>query len=329
MGIHYKQIDLEERCRIRAMKEQGLSNSDIARTLCRDRRTIQRELSRNSNACGSYKPDTAHRRSWARRLRGSSVERCNQLHEIVTSSLAMGWTPQQISGRLQLDHGGPVISHESIYRFIYSPAGRRQKLSRYLPHHHARRGYRKRRRGRRIPIPDRIAIDERPESANDRNELGHWEGDLVHFSRKSDILLTLQERKSRYWLMQPLNKRDSQTVSDAIITALHHFPKQLLRTITHDNGGEFARHKAVEKKLNMPAYFCEPHSPWQRGAIENGNGRLRIDMPRKTRLENYTNKDIQDLAMLYNNTPRKCLGYKTPAEVMLSEIQNQGAALEM
>lgn len=326
MGRHYRQIDLEERCQLRGMIEQGFSITKIAHHLGRDRRTIQRELSRNSTAKGEYKPDTASRFSWARRLRGSRCQRCSQLHETVTSSLAMGWTPQQISGWLQHKHRDAVISHETIYRYIYSPHGRQLKLSRYLPHHHAKRGYRRRKGERRIPIPDRVPIDHRPQEANDRSQLGHWEGDLVHFTNKNDILLTLQERKSRYWIMQRVPRRDSETVSNAIIDALHPFPSQLLKSITHDNGGEFAKHKAVEEKLGLPAYFCEPHSPWQRGAIENGNGRVRIDLPRRTKLENYTDRDIQDLALLYNNTPRKCLGYRTPAEAIINEI---GAALEM
>lgn len=329
MGRHYNQLDLTERCRLLAMQEQGMTISGIARHLGRDRRTIQRELARNSNANGHYRPCTADRQSWVRRLRGSRIVRCSRLHETVTSSLAMGWTPQQISGRLQLEQRGAVISHESIYRFIYSPAGRKLRLSRYLPHHHSKRRYRRRKAHRNIPIPDRVAIDHRPESANGRKEPGHWEGDLVHFMRKSDILLTLQERKSRYWIMAPIPRRDSQTVSNAIINALEPFPKLMRKTITHDNGGEFARHKDVERKLGLPAFFCEPHSPWQRGSIENGNGRLRIDMRRKASLANYSKRDIQDLATLYNNTPRKCLGYKTPAEVMFNEIRKSGAALEM
>ena len=269
MGKHYNQIDLEERCRLRGLMEQGFSMTKIAHYLGGDRRTIQRELGRNASAKGEYKLNTADRRAWARRLRGSRCERCSQLHETVTSSLAQGWTPQQISGRLRLERGEPVISHESIYRYIYSPHGRRLKLSRYLPHHHAKRSYRRRKGERKISIPDRVPIDRRPQEANDRSQLGHWEGDLVHFTNKSDILLTLQERKSRYWVVHRVPRRDSETVSKAIIDALQPFPKHLLKTITHDNGGEFARHKAVEEKLGLPAYFCEPHSPWQRGAVKN------------------------------------------------------------
>jgi len=326
MGTHYGQLDLEERCRITGLMEQGHSISAIARRPGRDRRTIQRELARNMTRTGGYKPDTADRRAWARGLRGSRLMGCSRLNETVTSALAMGWTPEQISGRLQLQQGAPVISPETIYRYIYSPHGRRLKLVRYLPHHHAKRGYRKRKGTRSPPIPDRVAIDQRPQEANDRNALGHREGDLVHFTGKRAILLTLQERKSRYWIMEKVPGRDSETVSTAIISALRPFPEPLLKTITHDNGGEFARHRSVRDAIGIKAFFCEPHSPWQRGAIENGNGRLRIDMPGKTKLDRYSAKDIEDLAMLYNNTPRKCLGFQTPTEVILNL---KGAALEM
>lgn len=176
MGKYYRQIDLEERCQLRGMMEQGFSITKIARHLGRDRRTIQRELARNRTAKGEYKPDTASRFSWARRLRGSRCQRCSQLHEIVTSSLAMGWTPQQISGWLHHDNDVPTVSHESIYRYIYMPQGRQLKLSRYLPHHHAKRGYRRRKGERKIPIPDRVPIDQRPQEANDRRQviLSKW-----------------------------------------------------------------------------------------------------------------------------------------------------------
>ncbi len=131
METHYTQIDLEERCRIKAMKEQRLSHTHIARSPGRDRRTIQRELPRNSNANanGRYKPDSADRRAWVWRLRGSRIARCSRLHESMTSALAMGWTPGQINGRPQRQQGEAVISHASIYRFIYSPAGRKLKGS--------------------------------------------------------------------------------------------------------------------------------------------------------------------------------------------------------
>lgn len=127
--------------------------------------------------------------------------------------------------------------------------------------------------------------------------------------------------------MAPIPRRDSQTLSNAIINALEPFPKLMRETITHDNGGKFARRKDVERKLGLPAFFSEPHSPWQRGSIENGNGRLRIDMRRKAKFANYSKRDVQDLAMLYNNTPRKCLGYKTPTEFMFNKINRSGAAL--
>ncbi len=181
------------------MKEQGISHTQIAGCLRRDQRTVQRKLFWNANSIGAYKPAYAQRQSWARRLRCSKIKRCSHLHETGTSCLAMGWTPEQISGRLQLEQSASVVSHEPIYRSIYSQAGRHQKLSRYLPHHHAKRGYRRRKEECKKPIRDRVPIDQRPQEANERNQIGHWEADLVHFSLKSDILLTLQERRSHYW----------------------------------------------------------------------------------------------------------------------------------
>ena len=314
MGQHYKHISVEERCQIVGMKQQVYTNSMIARQLGRDRRTIQRQLARNSTPTGGYKPDTADRVAWARKLRGSKISRCPSLQNEVMSSLAIGWTPEQIAGRLRLTEFKNKISHESIYRYIYSPDGKRQKLSKYLPYHHAKRGYRSRKATRQSPIPDRVPIHLRPDKANDRSEIGHWEGDLVHFSKQKDMLLTLTERKSRYWLMRRISKRDSQTVSTALISILKPLAKPLRKSITHDNGGEFARHKNVTKKTGMTAYFCDPHAPWQRGAVENANGRLRIDLPRNTKLSNYSDRDLEHLAMIYNNIPRKCLGFNWRCE---------------
>lgn len=325
MGQYYKQITLEERCRIRGMQEMGLSKSEIARRLGRNRRTIQRELARNSLKSG-YKPDRADTMAWVRRLRGPKCVRHSQLGNYVVSRLAMGWTPEQITGRLRLEGSDHRLSHESIYRFIYSREGRRERLSRYLPRRRAKRGPRRRKGGKAPNIPDRTPLAMRPKEAENREQAGHWEGDLIHFAAKRDILLTLQERKSRFWIMKRIPRRDAETTAQAISQALAPFPEPLRRTITHDNGGEFARHLQVTRQTGMPAFFCDPHSPWQRGAIENGNGRVRRDLPRKTNLSHYNDEDFEDMAFIYNTTPRKCLGYQSPIEAILNL---KGAALEL
>jgi len=148
----------------------------------------------------------------------------------------------------------------------------------------------------------------------------------MHFRRRRDILLTLQERRSRLTLARRLLSKDADITASAIASELGGLPVRARRTITHDNGGEFARHEVVTDAIGIDAYFCDPHSPWQRGSIENANGRLRRDLPRRTSLGGYTDADIDDVVWNLNSTPRKCLGYRTPIEAFAA---NLGVALEV
>jgi len=306
------------------MMEMGLPKAEIARRLGRDRSTIHREIARNRCADG-YRPDSAARRAWARKLRGSRIGRSTRLRAHVEDRLAMGWSPEQIAGRMELEGGEHRTSPESIYRHVYSPAGRRAGLPRQLAQRKARRG-RRRRTGRREPaIPNRTPIHQRPTKAHLRAQFGHWEGDLMHFRRQRDILLTLEERRSRLTLARRLLSKDADLTAEAIVAELGALPARARRTITHDNGGEFALHTAVTAAIGLCAFFCDPHSPWQRGSIENSNGRLRRELPRRTRLADCTDADIDDVVWNLNSTPRKCLGYKTPLEAF---ALNLGVALE-
>jgi transposase, IS30 family len=207
----------------------------------------------------------------------------------------MGWSPEQIAGRMELEGSEHVISTESIYRHAYSPGGRRAGLPRLLAQRKPRRGRRRRNGAREPAIPNRTPIHQRPTKAHLRSQFGHWEGDLMHFRRQRDILLTLQERRSRLTLARRLLSKDADGTADAIAAELSRLPTGARRTITHDNGGEFARHEAVTNQIGLRAYFCDPHSPWQRGSIENANGRLRRDLPRKTSLGGYSDADIDDV----------------------------------
>ena len=148
----------------------------------------------------------------------------------------------------------------------------------------------------------------------------------MHFRRQRDVLLTLQERRSRLTLARRLLSKDAELTASAIAAELADLPAKARRTITHDNGGEFARHETVTKAIGIRAFFCDPHSPWQRGGIENANGLLRRDLPRKTSLGDYTDDDIDDVIWNLNATPRKCLGYRTPIEAFAKTL---GVALEM
>jgi IS30 family transposase len=325
MGENYSHLTLEERCRLRGMIEIGLPKAEMARRLGRHRSTIYRELDRNSNAPG-YRPDGAERLAWARKLRGSRIMRSTRLREHVEDRLAMGWSPEQIAGRMELEGLEHSVCAESIYRHVYSRAGRHAGLPRQLAQRKATRG-RRRRTGRREPsIPNRTPIHQRPTKAHLRSEFGHWEGDLMHFRRQRDILLTLQERRSRLTLARRLLSKDAGPTADAIVAELGGLAPEARRTITHDNGGEFARHEDVTAEIDLRAFFCDPHSPWQRGGIENANGRLRRELPRKTSLGDYTDDDIDDVIWNLNSTPRKCLRYRTPIEAF---AENLGVALEM
>ena len=172
------------------------------------------------------------------------------------------------------------------------------------------------------PIPNRISIHDRPESVKDRTEPGHWEADLMLFGGQRPALLTMTERKSRFLMLERLPDRTADTTARAMKTLLSCLPETTRKTITLDNGGEFYRHD----KLPVPAYFCDPHSPWQRGSIENANGVLRRSLPRKTNINQWSENDLIDIMWTYNTTPRKCLGYLTPLEAF---AKDHGVALEI
>ena len=320
MGTHYDQLDIDERCELYRLHEAGTAVREIGRLMGRSTSTISRELRRNALPRGEYKPGSADRIALSRCRRLSRIERLSLLRSYVGDSLAMGWSPEQIAGRLRLEGSEHTASVETIYRFIYRPAVRREKLYRFLPRAKASRGRRSFKR-RREPIEGRRSIHQRPQTVALRHEFGHWEGDLMQFRTQRGNLLTLCERKTRFTLTAPLKTKTAAETSKEIIKALGALPQGARKTLTFDNGGEFAQHQRLEAALGVAAYFCDPHSPWQRGTIENTNGILRRDIPRKTDITNYTARDISDITWAVNSTPRKCLDYKTPAEAFLENLR--------
>lgn len=319
MGQHYEQLLEWERNEIFRLRSAGVSQAEIGRRLDRHGSTIGRELRRNRVARGGYQPVTAERlaqqRRHARRL--SKIERLSQLDCHIRDHLAMGQSPEQIAGRLKLVEATLSISHESIYRFIHTPAGRRERLHNYLAQRKSRRGRRARLGQTKPLIPDRISIHDRPQAIKRKLAFGHWEGDLMSFSRHNAVVLT--EQKSRFILVARQDNKTSLTTAGSIKKLFAGLPRRARASITFDNGGEFARHKS----LDVDTYFCDPHSPWQKGAVENAIGRLRRDLPNATKRTDYSDTDFQQVIAIYNDTPRKCLDYRTPAEAMLHEIKNR------
>ena len=320
MGTHYDQLDIDERYELYRLHDAGTTVREIGRLMGRSSSTISRELRRNALPRGEYKPGSADRIALSRCRRLSRIERLNPLRSYVGDSLAMGWSPEQIAGRLRLEGSEHTAGVETIYRFIYRPAVRREKLHRFLPRAKATRGRRYFKR-RRAPILGRRSIHQRPKTVALRHEFGHWESDLMQFRIQRGNLLTLCERKTRFTLTAPLKTKLAAETGTEIIKVLGALPQGARKTVTFDNGGEFAQHQRLEAALGVVVYFCDPHSPWQRGTIENTNGILRRDMPRKTDITNYTVQDISDITWAINSTPRKCLGYKTPAEAFLENLR--------
>jgi IS30 family transposase len=320
MGRSYEQLSLEDRCEIARLQAEGRSIRQIAADLDRAPSTVAREIKRN-RAAQSYKPVFAQEQTQARRWTGSRLEREPVLRRAVLERLARGWSPEQIAGRLARDQGRKVISYESIYRFIYVQITRTKdyRWRHYLPRGKSKRGFRGRRGGSSASfIEGRVSVAERPPDVADRKTPGHWEADLMLFSRYGQAILTVHERKSRLLLAtRPPNKAASR-VARQLVRLFAGMPPGLRKTITFDNGTEFARHRALHR-LAIETFFCDPYAPWQKGGIENAIGRMRRFIPRKTDLAMLPNKRFNALINAYNNTPRKCLDFRTPAEAF-SEV---------
>jgi IS30 family transposase len=313
----YAQLSLEDRCQIAHLQAEGRSLRQITAALDRAPSTIARELKRNSGRKVGYKPAYANQQALARRWSGSRLERQDSLRQAVIERLQRGWSPEQVAGRLKLEANHPIISHESIYRFIYAQITRTNDYSwrRFLPRGKSKRGFRGRKGGSPARFIDgRIPIAKRPAEAANRKTPGHWEADLMLFAKYGQAILTLHERHSRLlYVTRPPNKA-SAPIAELLINFFTSLPPALRQTITFDNGTEFARHRDLHR-LALQTFFCDPHAPWQKGGIENAIGRMRRFIPRKTDLATLPNSRFLDLVSVYNNTPRKCLDFKTPAEI--------------
>jgi transposase, IS30 family len=322
MAKGYSQLSLDDRIEIAHLQDQGCSIRQIAANLDRAPSTISRELKRNKAATKLYKPALAQERTAARRWKGSRMERHASLRQKVLAGLGAGLSPEQVAGRLALESGEPCISHESIYRFIYAQITRTNIFSwrRFLPRAKFKRGRRASRGGSPARlIAGRTPIDQRPAAAGDRHHPGHWEADLMLFAKYGQAILTLHERHSRILLAHRPPAKASRPIIAALTRMLEPIPGPMRQTLTFDNGTEFARHLKL-RQLGISTYFCDPHAPWQKGGIENAIGRMRRRLPRKTDLATLSAKHFLALLRNYNNTPRKCLGYHTPAEVFLSQL---------
>jgi IS30 family transposase len=320
MGKRYNHLGQEEREAISLMKRGGHSLQEIADVLGRSKGTISRELKRNSSpSYNVYTPCRAHERAVTRKKESGQRPRLKdeRIVTYVRQKLADEWSPEIIAGKIGQDIRGASISHEAIYQYIYHPKtkGREELIGQLVRSHRKRKKKGIGRKERKTKIPNRISIVERPVSADNRSRYGHWEGDSL-ISRKSLAALnTLVERKSRYTMLTRLVRKSSEATRDAVIRRLEPLPEKARRSLTVDNGTENARHEEITKAIGMPCYFADPYASWQRGANEQVNGMVRRYFPKGTDFSKITDDQVAWVESRINNRPRKCLGYKTPAEV--------------
>lgn len=327
MGSQYSQLSLKERVTIDLLYRDGQSKRQIARTLGRPASTVCRELNRNSKPTkqwkSGYEPERAHKLALRRRRWDARHKMARQpaLQHLVRDRLAMGWSPEQIAGRLALIHGHTVISHESIYRFIYHRSGQKDYWHRMLPRRKHRRGRPGRRGGSPVNrIKHRVSVHQRSKTASQRLEPGHWEADLMLFRTYGQAILVAHERHSRFtWITRQPSKA-AKPVLAKLRRLLAPLPGPMRRSITFDNGTEFALHHKLKTRLGIQTYFCDPYAPWQKGGVENAIARLRRQLPRKSDLAKLKTRQIAQLVDDYNDTPRKCLNYRTPREIYQTSL---------
>lgn len=319
----YKQLSYDERVQLSQLHQAGHGVREIGNVLGRSASTISRELRRNASPPGEYWPDTACNLSSRRRRRGCRIDRHSGLKEFILEKLCCHyWTPEQISGWLtHRQKALPCVSHETIYGWIYQREQKKEKLWKFLPRRKGRRGLRTRKGQGKSRIPQRVSIHERPKiETKKRKDFGHWEGDLMACRKNSQHMLVLRERKSMLTLSVRLENKKAKTTTKALQELIKDIPPQARKTITFDNGGEFAGHYHLVKELGVKTFFCDPYASWQKGGVENTNGRLRRDIPRKTNLHELTKEDFEETIQNYNLTPRKKLKWKNPQEAFRENL---------
>ncbi len=300
----------------------GLSMTDIAKKLSRHRSSLYRELNRNSDQEG-YFPKAAQQKAEdrAKYKRQCKLHLNGYLRDYVVRALQKGWSPEQIAGRMKRKNLTIYACHETIYQFIYQ--SKNKEYYYYLPYKKRKRQKRYNRKKQSCRYGAIRLIDQRPADVDERKRFGHWEGDTIHFKgHREKVVTTLVERKSRMVFLIKNNSKHSEGVMDKIKEKLTTLPSKMCKTITFDQGVEFADYRRLERQMDCRVYYCETHSPWQKGSNENMNGRLRWYLPKDAEIDKITQEELDQLSAKMNRCPRKCLGYKTPQEVFIQQYKN-------
>jgi IS30 family transposase len=325
----YQQLTQDERDLIAHLHAKGLARSAIARRIGRDKSTISRELRRNGS--GIYDVYLAHKaqsRAVIRKSQSGHRPRLKnkRIRQYVIRKLKQGWSPEQISGKLKDTYPGLNISHEAIYQFVYDKETLKEiNLKAYLPRANRKRRPRGHsRKHKKLHIPRRISIDDRPKYIDKRKQIGHWESDTMISRASQASVVIILERVTRYVKLAKVQAKQARYVSNAINRRLGRLPDSARRTITYDNGSENVDHERINRVLGTDSYFCNPYHSWEKGSVENAVGLLRRFLPKKTDIAKITKEQIKHIENRLNHRPRKCLNFKTPYEVFTSSVALPG-----
>ena len=305
--MNYKHLSQNERYQIYALLRAGHTQTKIASILGRHKSTISRELKLGTGLC-NYRPKQACALA---AKRAKSSRNASQIAPWVLNMarymLNLQWSPVQIAGKLP-------ISHETLYLRIYADQAHQGQLYKNLRCQKKRRKRYGKGHERRGQIVGRRSIEQRPAHIESRSQIGHWEADTVIGVNHKQAIVTLVERKSGYAVIAKVQNKTAKLVSKAVVKLLEPF-KAKVKTLTYDNGKEFAKHAWIDKKLSSTGYFARPYCSWQRGSNENFNGLLRQYVPKKRLMSTVTDEEITMIQNRLNHRPRKRLGFKTPHEV--------------
>lgn len=309
-----RHFTFQEREVLDRLKKQGKSKAEIARVLGRDRSTIGRELARNTGGNG-YRPKQAQRLAAERRevCRRPCKLDDPELHAYVEEKLKLFWSPDEIAGRLPRDFPRRKklrISRQTIYNWIHSRATEWRSFLR-------RRGRPPEKRGK---LPDCVGIDGRPNVINRRCRYGDWEGDTIVGKGRRSAVLTMVERKSGYTRIGRMDDLKAATTTRVAKRRMKDLPACLRRSVTFDNGKEFAEHHKLTESLGLETYFAEPYCPWQRGTNENTNGLIRQYFPKGTDFSRISHQAVARVEQQLNERPRRRLDYRTPEEVLAKKM---------
>jgi len=327
----HRRLTLKERIIIETLLKENKSKSYISNRLNRARSTITREVNKwvtkPSETYDAYLSNWWAKEEYLGKRNFDKISKNSKLRYYVYKGLLSNWTPEQISGRIKKQYPNDSmmsISYEAIYRHIYTrpQASLNKKLIQLLTRKKSRRrtNIKKHKKGSRIR--NQVSIDSRPAHIQLRDEVGHWEGDLVIGKDNKSMIGTLVERKSRFVIIIKLKSKKADEVAKLFSKKLNKLHPIFKKSMTYDNGTEMAKHEYITKKTGMNIYFAHPYSSWERGTNENTNGLIRRFHPKGTNFNDISEKQLQIIQDKLNSRPRKILGYNTPKEIMDLELKN-------